>query len=257
MERLKPLAKIFYGLGIAGIGLLEFIYPGFRPVVLPIPPETTAHLNILVYLTSAVLVISGGLIAFGKNVKASSLFLGTFFMLFFILGHLPNRIANSPGIPGAWTDALKLLALAGGALIISTLYPDKKSAGLIGFIQKIAPYGKYFFALLLVVFGIDHFLYVDFVKTLVPTWIPGDLIWTYLAALALIGAGLAIFINFKPGMISLLLAAMLFIWLIVLHIPRGFAAPATDDGNEWTSVFECLAFSGMAILYPYSKKSIH
>ncbi len=134
--------------------------------------------------------------------------------------------------------------------------PTRKSAGLIGLIQKIAPFGKYFFALLLVVFGIDHFLYVDMVKTLVPTWIPGDLFWTYLAAVALIGAGLAIFINFKPGMISLLLAAMLFIWLIVLHIPRALFAPATDNGNEWTSVFECLAFSGIAILYPYSKKSI-
>ncbi len=103
MERLKPIAKIFYGLGIAGIGFLQFIYPGFRPVLLPIPPETTAHLNILVYLTGAVLVFTGGLIAFGKNVKAVSLFLGTFLMLFFILGHLAEQdlqIIQASPVPG-------------------------------------------------------------------------------------------------------------------------------------------------------------
>jgi len=123
---------------------------------------------------------------------------------------------------------------------------------MIRIIETIARYGKYFFALLLVIFGIDHFLYIDFVKILVPTWIPGALFWSYFAGVALIASGLAIFINFKPRVTSLLLATMLFLWLLVLHIPRTITAPATDNGNEWTSVFQCLAFCGMAILYPYS-----
>jgi uncharacterized membrane protein len=172
-------------------------------------------------------------------------------MLFLILGHLPNRLANNPGSLGAWTDALKLFALAGGAFIISTVYPDKKINGM-RIIEKIGLYGKYFFGIMLIIFGIDHFLYTDFVKTLVPTWIPGQLFWTYFAGIALIASGLAIFLNFKPRAISLLLATMLFVWLIVLHIPRAIVAPITDNGNEWTSVFECLAFSGISILYPYS-----
>ena len=74
MDQLKSVGKIFYGLGIAGIGLLQFIYPGFRPVMLPIPPETTAHLNILVYLTGAVLVFTGVFIAFWKKCKSGRAF---------------------------------------------------------------------------------------------------------------------------------------------------------------------------------------
>jgi uncharacterized membrane protein YphA (DoxX/SURF4 family) len=252
MQQLKSTGKIFYGLGIAGIGSLQFIYAGFRPVILPIPPEATQSLNFFVHLTAAILVVGGLSIVFTKNVKTISLFLGLFFLLFFIIGHLLNRIKYNPGILGAWTDALKLLALSGGAFIISGLYPEIKGGGVIRIIQKMAQYGKYFFAIMLIVFGMDHFLYADFVKMLVPVWIPGHLFWTYFAGVALIASGLAVFLNFKPRVISLLLASMLFIWLIVLHIPRAITAPITDNGNEWTSVFECLAFSGIAILYPFS-----
>ena len=255
MQQLKSIGKIFYGLGIAGIGSLQFIYAGFRPVILPIPPEATENLNFLVYLTGAILVFAGVYIALRQNVKTISLFLGVLLMLFLVIGHLPNRLTNNPGILGVWTDALKLLALSGGAFIISNLYAEKKNKGVLSILEKISIYGKYFFALMLIFFGIDHFLYTDFVKTLVPAWIPGELFWTYFAGVALIASGLAIFLNFKPRAISLLLATMLFLWLIVLHIPRAIVAPNTDNGNEWTSVFECLAFCGISILYPYSNKT--
>jgi len=234
MQPLQLAGKLFYGIGIAGIGVLQFIYPGFRPVLLPIPPEDTQHLNFLVYLVAAILVIAGLFVAFMQQVKPVAHGLGIFLMLFVIAGHLPQRLINHPGILGAWTDALKLLGLAGGAF---------------GSMEKIALCGPYFFAVMLIVFGIDHFLYTDFVKSLVPAWIPGSLFWTYVGAIGLMGAGLAILIKFKPKIISLLLAIMLFLWLVVLHIPRAVVAPVTDRANEWTSVFECLAFSGMALLY--------
>ncbi len=40
---------------------------------------------------------------------------------------------------------------------------------------------------------------------------------------------------------------MIFLWLIVLHIPWAIADPYTDRGNEITSVFQALAFSGIAL----------
>jgi uncharacterized membrane protein YphA (DoxX/SURF4 family) len=246
MQPLQSAGKLFYGIGIAGIGVLQFIYPGFRPVLLPIPPEDTQHLNFLVYLVAAILVIAGLFITFMQQVKPVASGLGIFLLLFVIAGHLPQRLINHPGILGAWTDALKLLALAGGAFMVAMAFPGKKSYGSI---EKIALCGPYFFAVMLIVFGIDHFLYTDFVKSLVPAWIPGSLFWTYVGAIGLMGAGLAILINFKPKIISLLLAIMLFLWLVVLHIPRAAMAPVTDRANEWTSVFECLAFSGMALLH--------
>ena len=250
MQQLKNYGKIFYGLGIAGLGVLHFFFAGFRPVILPLSPESTAGFNFLSYLIGAIIVLTGLYIAFGNRVKTAALFLGSLLLLFVLLGHLPNRLANNPGSLGAWTDTLKCLALAGGAFVVSQLYPDIKSNGFVIFLESLAGYGKYFFALLLVVFGIDHFIYLEFVKTLVPDWIPRHKFWTWVGGVALIGAGLAIFFHVKPALISLLLAGMLLIWLVILHIPRALVAPVTDNGNEWTSVFEALAFAGIALLYP-------
>jgi len=251
MHPLTYIGKLFFGLGIAGIGLLQFIFPGFRPVILPVSAEATQHLNFLVYLTAALIVAAGLAIALLKNVKIIALALGFFLLLFVIFGHLPERFANHPESLGAWTNALKLLALSGGAFMVATAYnwTNKKSA-----VDKFALCGKYFFALLLVLFGIDHFLYTDFVKTIVPFWIPGPLFWTYFAGIALFGSGVALFINFNPKTISLLLGIMLLIWLIILHIPRASIAPPADNGNELTSVFQALAFSGMAFLSGFTQK---
>ncbi|WP_431211722.1 hypothetical protein ACQ86N_38900 [Puia sp. P3] len=103
----------------------------------------------------------------------------------------------------------------------------------------------------MIVFGIDHFLYTDFVATLVPSWIPGHIFWTYFAGIALIGAGLAIMFRFRLKQVGILLGVMIFLWLILLHIPRAAVAPATDNGNELTSVFQALGFSGAAFVMAY------
>jgi hypothetical protein len=47
---------------------------------------------------------------------------------------------------------------------------------------------------------------------------------------------------------SLLVGVMIFLWVVMLHIPRAIADPYTNVGNEWASVFEALAFSGMALM---------
>ena len=253
MKNLKVAAKAFYGIGIAGIGVLHFIFPGFRPVIIPIPPEATQQVNFLVYLTGAFLVITGLIIAFSTWAKNVALLLAVVLLLFFIIGHLPNRLKYQPTELGMWTDALKILAMAGGALIVARIFPGKNNSKFTVIFSKITFLGKYFFGIMFLIFGIDHFLYIDFVKTLVPTWIPGSLFWSYFAGVALIGSGLAIIIHFKPKLISLLLGTMLFLWLILLHIPRAIAMPTVMDGNEIVSVCECLAFSGVAFLLYFDK----
>jgi uncharacterized membrane protein len=99
----------------------------------------------------------------------------------------------------------------------------------------------------MIAFGIDHFLYTDFVATLVPSWMPGHIFWTYFAGIALIGTGVGIILKFTRKWVALLASAMIFLWFILLHIPRAIADPNGNKGNEITSVFEALAFSGIAL----------
>lgn len=254
MNNLKLIARIFYGLGIVGIGLLHFFYAGFRPVIAPIPPESTAQFSFLIYVLGAFLIITGLLIIIGKYVKTASLLLALVLFLFCVFAHLPNRLMHMANVLGAWTDALKLLALSGGALIVARVFPDNARSSFINGLYKTSFLGRYFFGLMLLLFGIDHFLYTDFVKTLVPSWMPGSaLFWTYVGGIALIGSGLSFIINFKRKTVALLAGVMLFLWLIMLHIPRAIMAHTSKDPNEIVSVFECLAFSGIAFLLYFEK----
>ena len=72
--------------------------------------------------------------------------------------------------------------------------------------------------------------------------------WTYFAAVALIGSGVSLITKIKISLVSLLMGIMIFIWLLILHIPRAVATPELDNGNEITSVFQALAFSGVGFV---------
>ena len=41
---------------------------------------------------------------------------------------------------------------------------------------------------------------------------------------------------------------MIFLWVVVLHIPRAVAATDAARANETTAVFEALAFSGLGFV---------
>ena len=245
--------RIFYSIGIAGIGLLHFFYSGFRPVILPIPAASIENLKMLPLLTGASLIFAGIWIAFGRKVRFVSTCLGVELALFFLLGHFPNRITNSPEVLGAWTDALKLLALSGGAFVIAHYASEPKSPGIEHKLSRVTAIGRYLFAIMLFVFGIDHFLYVEFVKSLVPQWIPYKYFWTYVTGIALIGSGISIAFNLWKRPVCLLLGSMLLFWLVLLHLPATFADLDKDAINIISSL-ECLAFSGIAFLLSANDK---
>jgi uncharacterized membrane protein YphA (DoxX/SURF4 family) len=72
--------------------------------------------------------------------------------------------------------------------------------------------------------------------------------WTYFAGSALIAGGIGIMVPCVARIAALLTGAMIFLWVLMLHIPRAIADPYTNVGNEWASVWEALAFSGMALM---------
>ncbi|UOE52347.1 hypothetical protein MTO98_14800 [Mucilaginibacter sp. SMC90] len=61
--------------------------------------------------------------------------------------------------------------------------------------QIISRISTYIYATVMFVFGIQHFMYADFVATLVPGWIPFHLFWVYLTAVGLLAAAVSIYVN--------------------------------------------------------------
>jgi hypothetical protein len=252
METLISVGRKFYGICIGAIGIQQLFYADFRPMFTP-DSSWLPGLSIWAYLFSAALIVAGLSIIIEKRAKEVALISGGVFLFLFVFYHVPHLLFVNPYSKhlGTWTNALKELAFAGGAFAAAGSYAtetvDSKSF-LITWLEKLIPFGSIFFSITMIAFGISHFVYVGFVEKLVPAWIPGHIFWTYFAGVALIGSGVSIMFKIKVKEVALLLGIMIFLWFIVLHIPRAIADPFGNKGNELTSVFQALGFSGIAFV---------
>jgi putative oxidoreductase len=77
--------------------------------------------------------------------------------------------------------------------------------------------GRFLLALPMVIFGIEHFLFANFVTMIVPPWIPWHLFWIYFVGIALIAAGVAIIIRKETQLAGLLLGAMILAFILLIH----------------------------------------
>ena len=183
---------------------------------------------VLTYISGALLILSGVCIISGKYVTQASLLLGTALLAIFCFYFVPYQFfATSAYMQfGAWENAEKELALAGGALIIAGCYPLKNRNRLFQFLSKLIPLGSICFALTIICFGIDHFLNIKDAADYVPAWIPLRLFWAALAGAALIASGADILLKIRLRIFATLLGSMIFSWFLILHLPRVTVSPA-------------------------------
>ncbi len=260
MENYNKLWRTFFAVSLVAIAVQQIVLGTFVGVIMPVQPNFLVVCTTCVWVVSFLLIGLCGAIFADKLARVSALCLGWLLLLIFLAFHLPFEIQNSLHFLGAWTNPLKLLAFSGGAFVTAASLPENgKLTRIIKVLESGLPAGRFFFAITMVVFGVEHFVYPGFVATLVPGWIPGHLFWTYFAGVALIAAGLAIMLNIRLRQAATLLGLMIFLWLITLHIPRAIADPHTGSGNELTSIFEALGFSAIAFLIAavYGKNEVN
>lgn len=258
MEVLAKAGRWAFAICLIGLAGQQLYYSDLRPVFVPAWASPIPGHALLAYLFSIILIGSAATLLVGKGMRTAMLFLGGLLLALFLFSYAPFELFVNPnGMQiGSWNNALKELSIAGSSFIIAGTFPDAPASGWIS--RVLVPVARFFYSIMLIIFGIEHFLFGEFVRSLVPGWIPGDLFWTYFAAVALIGAGVAIILRFKVKLVALLLGIMVFIWFLILHIPRAVVAPVTDQGNELSSVFESLGVSGVAfvIAWGYRKGAV-
>ncbi|MGZ3778799.1 MAG: hypothetical protein ACXVAZ_14145 [Mucilaginibacter sp.] len=250
MKNLSNIGRMFYGITIAVIGLETIYYKNFHPYLLPENHAWLPGLVVLAYVSGALLILAGACIVLKKKTRPAALLLGTVFLLIVCFYYIPYEfIATSKYMHlGEWENAEKELALAGGALIIAGCFPEENESSVTSFLGKLMPLGIIFFSLMMIGFGVLHFVYAQQVIDYVPSWVPSHLFWIYLGGVGLFGSGIGIILNIKRGLVATLLGSMIFIWFISLHMPRIIAAPSADLGDEVISAFLAIAYSGTAFV---------
>lgn len=244
------IGRIFYGIAIAATGFLTIYYRDF-PYYL-IPPNHTWLIDHVFWidLSGAFLLLAGASIVFERMILPVSLLLGTVLLLIFLFYFIPYELLVSTNYMhfGAWENSAKTLALAGGAFVIAARYAATNSASSRGFLKRLIPLGVVCYPLTIISFSIDHFLYAREAAGYVPSWISNPVFWLYFTGVALCASGVAIVLKIIPRLSAGLLGTMIFIWVIILHIPKSIAAPLAVNGGEVTSALLALAYCGVAFV---------
>jgi len=75
-------------------------------------------------------------------------------------------------------------------------------------------------AIVLIVFGIEHFVHPRNMLIYVPTWIPGGLTWVYIVGAACIIVAVSFLLNQLVKVTAYLLALLLFSFVFCVHLPN-------------------------------------
>jgi uncharacterized membrane protein YphA (DoxX/SURF4 family) len=244
---LIPIGRIFYAIGLIGIGIQHWIFADFIPVMVPAWHAWIPGRPFWGYAFGAALIAAGAAIVFGVGARTVAAISGAAILALVVLVDVPVQLAANPSRLGALTNTFKALTTSGGAWVVAGSLKEPASK-IPGRLEALMPLGRFFLPIAVAVFGIDRFLYTDFVASLVPKWIPGALFWTYFTGVTLIAAGVGMILGIRARLASLMLGIMIFLRFLILHIPRAIADPHSLKGNQWTSVCEALAFSGIAFL---------
>jgi uncharacterized membrane protein len=242
MDSLLRLGRFFFAISVAAFGSQYILYGQLRRGLPPVPPWTLGGAP-LAYFTGVVLVAAAIGIAANWKPRFSAALVGFVFVFcaVFLHGLHASAILRSGD---ARTGAFEALSIGAAAFVLAGILPVERSAfhawdiGSARFIQL----GRYLFAFSMLVFGVQHFMYADYIATLVTPWIPAHLFWVYFTGVGFIAAALCIAINKFSLLAATWLGIMFLLWVLVLHAPR--VAAALHNGDEWASLLVALAMSG-------------
>jgi uncharacterized membrane protein YphA (DoxX/SURF4 family) len=245
MDKLLHFGRLCFAISIAFFGAQYLLYGRFEGG-LPLVPPWTPGAPVLTYVLGTALILSALSIATLWKARYSAISLGTLLLLSFLFLHL----LHAASILHNGTDrtrAFECLTLSSIAFVLVGILPLQ--VGFFGsstILLKPVIFGRLLFALSMIVFGAQHFMYAAFIATLIPGWIPFHLFWVYFTGTGFIVAGLSIATGILARLASMGLGLMFLLWFLFLHAPRVAASPR--NGDEWTSAFVALAISGGSFL---------
>ena len=191
----------------------------------------------LAYLFGVVVAACGvGLLLKRASVSAAMAIAGLFFLCTLVIE--APKYAAIPGDMSLRTRLFEPLAIA----TLACLLPGRDAIP-----PPLERASRYLLAVSLFVFGIDHFLALAPIGTLIPGWIPWHAFWIAFFGAVFIAAGVSIGLDVLLRWGAAGLGLMFAIWVFTLHLPRtflGLYGGHPRNPEEWASLFIAIALWG-------------
>ncbi|HEY1938640.1 MAG TPA: hypothetical protein VGJ33_11955 [Candidatus Angelobacter sp.] len=134
------------------------------------------------------------------------------------------------------------MCCAGAALLLIGILAAKNDIAQAHGMDRIIALANLCYAAPLAVFGALHLFGPQFVKDLVPPYMPGRMFWVYFVGCALIAASLSIATKIGVRWSGLLVGIMMFMFVAMLYLPSGLRH--LHARITWTIVFRESSFGG-------------
>jgi uncharacterized membrane protein YphA (DoxX/SURF4 family) len=216
-------------------------------VVQAVPSWMPVHM-FWVWLVGAGLIAASLSMITGRMERLAALLTGIMLLLFVLMIHIPNATQN-PGDRFVFAILSRDLALSGGALALAGTLAAETSPQSARWLRLI---GRYFFAVPMVFFGIQHFLHPHYapgvpLEKLMPDWIPGHIVWAWLTGVVLVIGGGCILLNKRGRLAAVILGVTYLVLVLFIYMPMEVIHPSIEISGELDYVADTLIFSGAAL----------
>jgi uncharacterized membrane protein len=226
MKKYDRIFQILFAIPWLVFGVQHFMYAEFVATLVP----AFMPLKLFwAYFTGTAMIAAGISFIVNKFSKLAAILLGLMLTGFILLIHI-SVVSGNPAEAKVWTRPVQDIALAAACFLLAGRASQPgSSAGILAQIVKIS---RYVFAAMLIAFGVQQFLKLDFMTAQVPAFLPLRSFWVYLTGIALIVAGVSVIINKKARLAGFALG----IWLLVINLLNYIYLLANDLHNPvlWT-----------------------
>jgi uncharacterized membrane protein len=250
LDRLLLLGPVFLAAPMAVFGMDHFFE---AQAVSRIVPSWIPWHMFWTYFVGVALICAAVSIVLKRYVGLSAALLGTMFLLFEALMHIP-AIIKFPHARIAWSIALRDINFAAGAFALAITQTDEwQRSGTHRFLW--AP--RFLIGLPMIIFGVEYFFYPLLVPGIplrrdMPAWIPVRPVWNYATGVIQVVTGICLVINRKARLAAIWLGITILLVVLFIYVPIMVAnASSIDDGLNY--VMDTLALSGAALLLARSQ----
>jgi uncharacterized membrane protein len=243
LDKIVGLSNLCFAIPLAVFGAEHL--SAAKGIMLAVPSYMPWRLFIAYFVGFALLAASLS-IATKIQVRWSGLLFGSMMVLFVAMLHFPRALA-SPRDRFAWTIVIREMSFAGGGWILAgkAMRGEGKS--------KLITVGRVLIAIAAIFYGVEHFLHPGNVpgvplEKLMPAWIPGHLLISYLTGAILLVAGVSILLARKTRMAATYLGTWIVLLVLFIYGPiliASLADPSTAVKVEGINYFaDTLLFAG-------------
>jgi uncharacterized membrane protein YphA (DoxX/SURF4 family) len=244
LDKLILFGPLFYAVPIAAFGTEHFTVTGGIASI--VPAWIPWHV-FWVYLVGASMIAAAFSLVTGIWARLSASLLALMFFLFVVLMDVPGCMRN-PHNRFAIILALRELSFCAGPLALAASLSQQQNPRAA---RAAATIARYFIAIPVLFYAIEQFLHADHVpgiplEMLIPAWLVGHSIWTYLTAVIYLIAVIPLLAGMKTRAAAAWIGLTVLFVIVVVYVPIAVAERDSLEGLNY--LFDTLMYCGTLLL---------